>query len=180
MKYLLCLLLSLISFKGFGQAPQKLSYQAVIREANNNLLSLKDISMRISIIKGETESIPVYIETQIGKTNINGLISFQIGTGALLYGNFSKIDWASGPYNVYTETDPEGGFDYRIKGKSELLSVPYALFAANSNTQFDTTNIYNSIALLQKQSLENKNNIQKNLDSIIANADQIQQNLINC
>ena len=179
MKYLFFILLICCSSNVFSQVPQKMSYQAVIRDAQNNLLSLKDISMRISIVKGDLEPFAVYIETQNGKTNLNGLVSFQIGTGAILFGNFSKIDWANGPYYIFTETDPFGGFNYSITGKSELLSVPYAMFAANSSSGFDTTNMYNKIISLQKQSIDNKNNIQNNLDSIIANAQQIKLNVDN-
>lgn len=160
-----------------AQAPQKMSYQAVIREANNSLLSLKNISMRISILRGDFESSAVYIESQNGKTNINGLVSLQIGTGTILYGNFSKIDWSKGPYYIFTETDPDGGFDYRLNGKSELLSVPFALFAANSSSSIDTTSLHNRIIDLQFQAEENKKNNKKNLDSIIDNAKDIKKNL---
>jgi hypothetical protein len=178
MKYFIYIALLINAITTNAQVPQKMSYQAVIRDANNNLLSLKNISMRISIMKGETDPLPVYIETQIGVTNLNGLISFQMGGGGVLYGSFSKIDWSNGPYSIFTETDPDGGFNYRINGKSELLSVPYALFAANSKNEFDTTSLYNSIVKLQKQSIDNKNNIQENLDSIIANAQQIKLNVL--
>lgn len=179
MKYIALLFFIFIANQSIAQVPQKMSFQAVIRDANNNLLSLKDISMRISIVKGELESSPVYIETQIGKTNLNGLVSFQIGTGAILMGNFSLIDWSTGPFYVYTETDPYGGFDYSITGKSELLSVPFAMYAANSKSGFDTTSMNNKIILLQKQSIDNKNDIQNNLDSIIANAFQTKINVEN-
>lgn len=160
-----------------AQAPQKMSYQAVIREANNSLLSLKNISMRISILRGDFESSAVYIESQNGKTNINGLVSLQIGTGTILFGNFSKIDWSKGPYYIFTETDPDGGLDYRLNGKSELLSVPFALFAANSSSSFDTTSLHTRINDLQYQAAENKKSIQKNLDSINVHGLEIDNNI---
>lgn len=176
MKYRLLIFLLAITAQINAQVPQKMSYQAVIRDANNSLLSLKNISMRISILKGEFEPSAVYIEYQNGKTNLNGLVSLQIGNGNILYGNFSKIDWSKGPYYIFTETDPDGGFNYRINGKSELLSVPYALYASKSN--FDTTSIYNSLKKLEIQSIINKNDIQNNLDSIIENASHIQTSII--
>ena len=178
MKYLLYILLFSISVQLKAQAPQKMSYQAIIRDANNSLLSLKNVSMRISILRGEFESSAVYIEAQNGKTNLNGLVSLQIGNGTNLFGNFSKIDWSKGPYYIYTETDPDGGFDYRLNGKSELLSVPFALFAANSSNSFDTTSLHNRIIELQYQAAENKKNIEINLDSIKANAAQSEINII--
>jgi hypothetical protein len=142
-------------------------------------LSLKNISMRISILKGTNNGAPVYIEMQQKQTNLNGLVSLQIGAGSTLMGKMKDIDWANGPYFVLTETDPEAGFDYRIIGSSELLSIPYALFSANSTGSIDTNYLHNSVISLQNQTIENKNNIQKNLDSIQANAAQIELNMNN-
>ena len=108
----------------FAQAPQKMSYQAVIRNAGNTLVTNHSIGMKISILQGTT---PVYVETQTALTNANGLVSLEIGGGTLVSGNFSTINWASGTYNVKTETDPAGGTNYTITGLTQLLSVPYAL-----------------------------------------------------
>ena len=177
MKYLLLVILLAFVSEINAQVPQKMSYQAVIRDASNNLLSLKNISMRISILRGDIESSAVYIESHNSKTNLNGLVSLQIGTGAIMFGSFSKIDWSKGPYYIFTETDPDGGFNYRINGKSELLSVPFALYSLN-NSMFDTTSLHNRIIDLQYQALENKNNIEKNIDSIKANAAQSEINII--
>jgi hypothetical protein len=178
-KNIIGFILIMISSISFSQAPQKISYQAVIRDASNNLLSLKNIAMRISILKGTNNGAPVYIEMQQKQTNLNGLVSLQIGAGSTLMGKMKDIDWANGPYFVLTETDPDGGFDYRIIGSSELLSVPYALFSANSTGSIDTNYLHNSVISLQNQTIENKNNIQKNLDSIQANAAQIESNVNN-
>jgi hypothetical protein len=178
MKYLLLILLFSISAQLKAQVPQKMSYQAVIRDVNNNLLSSRNIRMRVSIMKSELESSAVYIETHIGKTNLNGLASLQIGTGDIMIGDFKKIDWSKGPYFVKTETDPDGGFDFRITGTSELLSVPYALYALNNTASFDTTSLHTRIVNLQSQAAENKKNIELNIDSIKANAAQSEINII--
>ncbi|MEI7831028.1 MAG: collagen-like protein, partial [Prolixibacteraceae bacterium] len=113
----------------YAQAPQKMSYQAVIRNQNNSLISLTPIGMRISVLQGASAGKPVYSERQNGTTNTNGLVSIQIGTGQILEGIFESIDWENGPYYIKIETDPTGGTNYSIIGISELLSVPYALFA---------------------------------------------------
>lgn len=117
-----------------AQSPQKISFQAVIRNASNTVISLRPTGIKISLLQGSALGKLVYAETQTVTTNFNGLISIQIGTGNVVYGSFSAIDWAIGPYFIKTETDPNGGNDYTIIGTSELLSVPYALFALNSNT----------------------------------------------
>jgi hypothetical protein len=106
----------------WAQSPQKLSYQAVIRNSNGQLVTSHTVGMKISILQGTT---PVYSETQTPGTNANGLVSIEIGGGT----GFDLIDWSNGTYFIKTETDPTGGTNYTISGTSQLLSVPYALFS---------------------------------------------------
>jgi hypothetical protein len=127
-------LLLLITCGIFAQPPQKMSYQAVIRDAASNLVKNHVVGMRISILQGSASGIAVYSETQTPTTNANGLVSIEIGGGA----GFSTINWESGPYFLKTETDPLGGTSYTIVGTSQLLSVPYALYSGSSAT-FDET-----------------------------------------
>ena len=121
----------LISSSIFAQAPQKMSYQAVIRNSNDSLLVSTPVGMRISLVQSSPTGTVVYSETQTTTTNANGLVSLQIGTGTAVSGTFAGIDWAAGPYYVKTETDLSGGTNYTIISSNELLSVPYALFSAN-------------------------------------------------
>jgi len=114
-----------------GQAPQKMSYQAVIRDAEDNLMRNAPIGIQIQILEGSTFGSSVYVESQKVSTNDNGLVSLVIGEGTVLFGDFTEIDWADGPYFVETEVDPTGGENYTLTGTSELLSVPYALYAAS-------------------------------------------------
>ena len=109
----------------FAQAPQKMSYQAVIRNASNALVTNQAVGMQVSILQGSISGTVVYTETQTPTTNANGLVSIEIGGGV----GFNTIDWANGPYFIKTETDPTGGTSYSITGTSQLLSVPYALHA---------------------------------------------------
>jgi hypothetical protein len=108
----------------FAQTPQKMSYQAVIRDAGSNLVKSLPVGMRISILQGSVSGTVVYTETQIPTTNVNGLVSIEIGGGT----GFNAIDWSLGPYFLKTETDPAGGTNYTITGTSQLLSVPYAIY----------------------------------------------------
>jgi len=121
----------LISSSIFAQAPQKMSYQAVIRNSNDSLLISTPVGMRISLVQGSPSGTVVFSETQTATTNANGLVSLQIGTGTAVSGTFAGIDWAAGPYYVKTETDLSGGTNYTIISSNELLSVPYALFSVN-------------------------------------------------
>jgi hypothetical protein len=108
-----------------AQVPQKMSYQAVIRNSSNALLSSVEVGLRISILQGSASGTVVYTEIHTPTTNSNGLISIEIGTGI----DFDAINWANGPYFLKTETDPTGGINYTITGISELLSVPFAFNA---------------------------------------------------
>lgn len=125
-----------LSVTTFAQAPQKMSYQAVIRNASNALVASTPIGMRISILKDSSKGVAVYTETQSLTTNTNGLVSMEIGNGTVLLGTFSGIDWSNGPYFVKIETDPTGGTSYTIVGVNQLLSVPYSLFSASSSGIF--------------------------------------------
>jgi hypothetical protein len=116
----------------FAQAPQKMSYQAVIRNSSSALVTSSPVGIKISVLQGSANGTVAYAETQTISTNANGLVSLEIGSGLTITGTFAAINWANGPYFIKTETDPTGGTTYTIAGTSQLLSVPYALFAANS------------------------------------------------
>ena len=123
-----------ISAASFSQAPEKLTYQAIIRNAVNGLVSNQTVGMRISILQGSASGSVVYAETQQTSTNFSGLVTLEIGTGTVVSGSFSTIDWAAGPFFIKTETDPEGGTAYSLTGTSQLLSVPFALYAKTSGS----------------------------------------------
>jgi len=111
-----------------------LSYQAVIRNSTGGLVTSHSVGMKISILQGSESGTPVYVETHTTTTNANGLATVQIGGGTLVSGNFATINWGSGTYYLKTETDPAGGTSYTINGTSQILSVPYALYAKTAGT----------------------------------------------
>lgn len=118
----------------FAQAPEKMSYQAVVRNTTNNLVTNQPVGMQISILQGSATGTAVYVETQTPTSNANGLVSLEIGGGSVVSGNMATINWANGPYFIKTETDPTGGSSYTITGTSQLLSTPYALYAKTSGS----------------------------------------------
>ena len=116
------------------QVPEKMSYQAVVRNTTNNLVTNQPVGMQISILQGSATGTAVYVETQTPTSNANGLVSLEIGGGSVVSGNMATINWANGPYFIKTETDPTGGSSYTITGTSQLLSAPYALYAKTSGS----------------------------------------------
>ena len=119
----------------FPQSPRRISYQAVVRNANGKLVQSSSVGVRISILQGSASGAVVYSETHNVTSNVNGLISLEIGGGNTT-GNFADINWANGPYFLKTETDPAGGTNYTITGVSQLLSVPYALYSEKAGNGF--------------------------------------------
>ena len=98
----------LITATIFAQSPQKISYQAVIRDANQNLVTGTNVGLRIQILQYSEFGAAVYVETHTPPANENGLVTLEIGAGTVVNGDFSSIDWADGPYFIKTETDPTG------------------------------------------------------------------------
>ena len=113
----------------FAQAPEKFTYQAVVRNASNSLVANAPVGVRVSILQGSASGSAVYVETQTATTNANGLVTLSIGGGNAQQGAFADIDWANGPFFLKSETDPNGGSNYSITTTQQMLSVPYALYA---------------------------------------------------
>jgi hypothetical protein len=126
----------LITASVFAQTPEKMTYQSVIRNTTDQLVTNQDIGMQISILQGSASGTPMYVETHNTTTNANGLVTVEIGNGTVLSGDFTTIDWSNDIYFIKTETDPTtaGGTSYTITGTSQLLSVPYALHAKTAET----------------------------------------------
>ncbi len=123
----LAIVLSTISM--FAQAPEKMTYQVVVRNSEQKLVTNTNIGMQFSILQKTATGTAVYVERHFTKTNMNGLATVKVGEGTKVSGTFSKIDWEDGPYFIKTEIDLKGGANYTISSTSQLLSVPYALYA---------------------------------------------------
>lgn len=133
-KFFTVLTVVLLTTKVFAQSPEKMSYQAVIRNASNNLITSSAVGMQISILQGSADGTAVYIERHFPTTNANGLVSIEVGAGTVIIGSFTLIDWTNGLYFIKTETDLNSGVNYTITGTSQLLSVPFALHARTAET----------------------------------------------
>ena len=120
------------SLSSFGQAPEGFKYQAVVRNASNSILNNQAVGMRMTIQQGSIGGTAFYQETFATTTNAYGLVNLEIGNGTVVSGTFAAIDWANGPYFIETAVDLTGGTNYAVMGTSQLMSVPYALYAKTS------------------------------------------------
>ncbi|MDP3914976.1 MAG: hypothetical protein Q8R96_14695 [Bacteroidota bacterium] len=131
--FITCLLLA---GSAFSQVPQKMSYQVVIRNSSNALVTSSAVGMQVSILQGSIAGTEVYREiySPNPQTNANGLVTIEIGSGIPVTGSFAAIDWSAGPYFIKTEIDPLAGTNYTITGTTQLLSVPYALYSETAGS----------------------------------------------
>ena len=134
----------LITATIWAQSPEKMSYQAVVRNTSDVLITNTTVGMQISILQSTATGTEVYVETQTPTTNANGLLSMEIGAGTVVNGDFTTIDWSAGPYFIKTETDLNGGSTYTIMGVSQLMSVPFALHAKTAENFTESDPIYTS------------------------------------
>jgi len=124
-----------------AQSPEKISYQAVIRDAGGVLVSNHIVGVKVQILQFTKDGAAVYVETHSRSTNSNGLLTLEIGGGSVVQGTFSNIDWANGPYYLKTEIDPAGGTNYNITSVVQILSVPYSLYSKTAGTASDAVKL---------------------------------------
>jgi hypothetical protein len=142
LKIKIAIIMIIVSLNAYAQAPQSFSYQAVARNTSNALLSNQNIHIRFTVHNISANGTLVYQETQSTTTNQFGLFTLNVGTGSASIGNFSTINWANGAKYLQVEYDPTGGNNFVDMGATQLLSVPYALYAnsaANGGGQIGAT-----------------------------------------
>ena len=136
MKVKAILVFVFLSYLSFSQSPQKFTYQSIIKNSSGYLLKNQVVGLRISVLSNSSNGIEVYSEEHFPTSNSNGLVTLIIGEG-LTNDNFSEIQWGDGEYFLKVEVDPEGGNSYIMNQTSQLLSVPYALYAGNSGSKLN-------------------------------------------
>ncbi len=131
MKKIFFILLSAIFFaNAFAKTPQTISYQAVIRDNLGQLLNNSSVDVEISILQGSENGAIIYSESRTEKTNENGLMTFAIGDDQRQSSySLSDIDWSDGPFFLQCKVKYNQGSESAISLTSQLMSVPYALYA---------------------------------------------------
>jgi hypothetical protein len=122
-----------VSLVAYAQAPNKFNYQGVVRNASGVPVSNQAIQLRISLLDVSATGTVVYQERHTTTTNQFGLYTVAIGTGTVLSGNFNTINWGLNDKYIKTELSTNSGLTFSLLGTTQLLSVPYALYAASGN-----------------------------------------------
>lgn len=123
-----------LSFSIFAQAPQAVDYQGIARNNLGNPLTNQSLGIELTIHQGSTTGTVVYREDHFPTSNQFGLYTVPMGLGAPITGTFSSINWAAGPFYLEIGMDITGGTSFVAAGTSQLLSVPYALYAATAGS----------------------------------------------
>ena len=120
-----------------AQAPQGFNYQATVRNSAGDLIVNTNVYFKFNVMQGSQTSLPVFTEIHYVPTDDLGQVNLIIGQGTATTGAFSELDWSLGSYYLGIELDTGNG--YVAMGTTQLLSVPYALYAENSGNSTPTT-----------------------------------------
>jgi hypothetical protein len=146
----LILLISLILASSliFAQAPpEAFNYSGVARDAQGNPISEKTIGVELSILKGSPTGAVQYRERHFVNTDKFGVFNCTVGQGSIQQGTFSAVNWSNDSYYLRVGLDAGGGTNFVVLGTTQLLSVPYALYAKSAG------NIMNSVGFFAKQTV---------------------------
>lgn len=131
-KHVLISLLICAFIYTYGQPPKAFNFQGQARNTDGTYVSNNIITVKASILTSSINGNTAYSEIHSSQTNIGGIFNLSIGNGVATIGNFSSIDWSKGSKFLKIEFDPLGGTNFILSGTTELLSVPYALYAEKS------------------------------------------------
>lgn len=153
MKYLLSIIVLLFTAVTFAQTPQGFNYQATVRNSAGDLIANQNVYFKFNVLQGSQTSVPLYSETHFVPTDDLGQVNLVIGQGTPDTGSFTQIDWSLGSYFLGIELDTGNG--YIAMGTTQMLSVPYALYAENAGNT-GSTNLNLEQVLAQNNSANNQ------------------------
>ena len=162
MKKIYTITISILLILNFvkAQVPQGFKYQTAIRDNNGAVFANKLVAFKLSLLTGSANGTAVYSEVHKVATNDFGVANLNVGNGTTSLGNFNTIDWGSNTFFLKTEVDINNGTNFTFMGSSQLLSVPFAMYAAKSANAYDDKD-KDSTNELQTITLDN-NNLQLN------------------
>jgi hypothetical protein len=122
----------------WAQVPQKFNYQGIARDTKGNPMSGKTMRLKLSVLPTQDATVPEYEETQLVTTNEFGLYTLKIGEGEATVGEMNTVKWETGNKYIRVSIDPKGGSQFTDAGTTQLLSVPYAIYAEKAGMAKNT------------------------------------------
>ena len=132
-----CLLAACFTQAQESQMPKAFSYQAVVRNSQGKVIAKQPVGIKVEILQGSTEGTVVYAETQPPESSQTGTVNLLIGTGTVTEGTFADIDWGAATYFLRISMDVQGGSSYEVVSTTQMLPVPYALYAEKAGSVVD-------------------------------------------
>ena len=129
-----CLLAACFTQAQESQMPKAFSYQAVVRNSQGKVIAKQPVGIKVEILQGSTEGTVVYAETQTPESSQTGTVNLLIGTGSVTEGTFADIDWGASTYFLRISMDLQGGSNYEVVSTTQMLPVPYALYAEKAGS----------------------------------------------
>lgn len=151
-------------------APQAMNYQGIARDLLGRPLQSKTITLRLSVLAGGADAPAVYTETHRVVTSTQGAFALAVGRGTVAQGTFAGLKWGSTNHFLRVEIDPAGGSNFRVMGTSELLSVPYALYAGMAGQLSSGTGAISSTATSSAQGGGNSPGVPGQVWSLFGNS----------
>jgi hypothetical protein len=131
---LLFLCLAILTTAHAQIPPNAFNYSAVARNAAGDPIATSTIGIQITILKSSPTGAPQYMENHFVNTDAFGLFNLVIGAGAAQSGNMATIDWSNDNFYLKVGMDANGGSSFVTMGTTQLLSVPYALYAKSAGS----------------------------------------------
>jgi hypothetical protein len=151
------LFIFLFAFRLNAQTPPNaFNYSAVARNAAGQPIANRTVGIQISILKTSTVGTTVYRENHAVNTDAFGLFNLVIGAGSIQTGSMTTINWSNDNYYLRVGMDANGGTNFLTMGTTQLLSVPYALYAKSAGT-VTNSNDNDTSATNELQALSLKN-----------------------
>jgi len=173
MKKLITLVLALSLYGVNAQTSSNFSYQCSVRDNAGNLIENSAIGVEFTILKGGVSGTEVFQEVHNVNTSADGKLTLMIGDGSVINGtDLQAIDWGSDVYYLKMSMDVSGGTNYSEMSNTQLVSVPYALYA--ENTKFDGDS--SSVNELQSISINNNEITLSNNGGVITLPDNFSGN----
>jgi hypothetical protein len=143
------------SFLLQAQAPQGIPYQAIARNVSGVAIANTAVKVRFSIRDSIATGPVRYQETHNPTTSALGLFSVNVGMGTVVSGTFSGINWGKNAKFLQVELNTTGGTSYTDLGTTQMMSVPYALYAGQAATSLSGNSIGNGFTMISNASNSN-------------------------